>query len=142
MQRVFWRLEWALFALILLVMAASLAGLFGEGWLSETESVDGDLTVRYERFVRLDKTTILTVSAAAPEVAIPAEYFRDFALERIVPTPRAQRAVDGDLVFETDSAGDRYTIQFFLTPMNPVGATSLTVRSGAAKLDLSQFTFP
>jgi hypothetical protein len=142
MQRVFWGLEWALFLLIVLVMAASLAGLFGEGWLSETEAVDGDLAVRYERFVRLDKTTILTVSTTAPEVAIPGDYFRDFALERIVPAPSAQRTVHGDFVFEVDNDGGRYTLQFFLTPMNPLGTTSFKVGSGAAELDLSQFTFP
>ena len=142
MQRIFWRLEWVLFAIIVLVMAASLAGLFGDGWLSRTESTSGDVTVRYEQFVRLDKGTIVEVALAGGEIAFSRDYFSDFRLEQVVPTPTAER-IDGDeLVFAFDAGPGRFTARFYLVPLNPGGWTTATVRNGDERLDISQFTFP
>lgn len=142
MQRVFWRFEWALFGLIVLVMVASLAGLFGDGWLSRTEVLEGDLMVRHERFVRLDKSTIVEVAHASDELAISREYFEDFRLEQVVPAPASQRIADDDLLFTFDADPGRYTARFYLVPLNPGGWTTATLRSGDTRIDLSQFTFP
>ena len=142
MQRLFWRLEWVLLALIVAAIVLSLAGLFGGGWLSAREDTQGDVTVRYERFVRIDLTTILEVELATNEVAIDADYFADFHLERVVPTPSAQRTRDGEIVFEFAGDGAPYTARFYLTPGDPLGQTSTTVRAGDARFDLSFFTFP
>ena len=142
MQRIFWRLEAALFGVIVLVMIASLAGLFGDGWLSRTEATDGDVNVRYEQFVRLDKTSIVEIALARDEVRISREYFADFRLEQVVPAPSVQRIVDDDFVFSFDASPGRYTVRFYLVPLNPGGWSKATIRSGEARLDLSQFTFP
>ena len=142
MQRLFWRLERVLIAVILVVMALSLAGLFGGGWLSHREATAGDLTVRYERFVRVDLTTIMEVELSGREFAVDADYFADFALERVVPTPAAQRARDGEFVFEFETGGAPYTVRLYLTPGNPLGITETAVRAGDARVALSQFTFP
>lgn len=142
MQRVFWRLEWALFAVILLVMTASLAGLFGGGWLSDTRAVRGDVSVRYERFVRLDNSTVVEVALADEEIAIARDYFSDFRLEQVVPAPSAQRIAGDEFVFTFDADAGRYTARFYLVPLNPLGWTAATIRSGDSRLDFSQFTFP
>ena len=143
MQRLFWRLEWVLLAVILVVMALSLAGMFGGGWLAQRETVAGDLTVRYERFVRVDLTTILEVELSGRELAIDADYFADFALERVVPAPSVQRARDGELVFGFETGGDSpYTVRFYLTPGNPLGTTETVVRADDARVAISHFTFP
>ncbi len=142
MQRVFWRLEWVLFGLIVLVMIASLAGLFGDGWLSRTEAIDADMMVRHEQFVRLDKTTIVEVAHAGQEISVSREYFEDFKLEQVVPAPSAQRIVDDAFVFTFDTGPERYTVRFYLVPLNPGGWATATLRSGDATLEISQFTFP
>ena len=142
MQRLFWRLEWVLLALMVAAMALSLAGLFGGGWLSAREVVRDDLTVRYERFVRVDLTTVVEVAFTGQELAFDAGYFSQFNLEHVVPAPSAQRARDGELVFEFESDGAPYTARFYLTPNDPLSRTSTTLRAGDTRVELSTFTFP
>jgi hypothetical protein len=82
------------------------------------------------------------VELSGRTIAIDADYFKDFDLERVVPQPRAQRAQDGEFVFEFDSDGAPYTVRFYLTPGDPLGQTSTTLRAGDTRIGLSFFTFP
>lgn len=134
--------EWALFAVILVLMVLSLAGAFGGGWLADTRVADGDAAVRYERFVRFEKGTVLEVRFTGDEVAIPAAYFDDFELRQVVPAPSSERAAGDEFVFTFDTDGDRQTVFFHLTPQHPLGRTEATLRVGGASLDVAQFTYP
>ena len=134
--------EWTLLAVTGVLMALSLAGAFGGGWLADTRATDGDASARYERFVRLEKGTVLEVTFYGGEVAIPADYFDDFQLTQVVPAPASQRAVDGEFVFAFDTDGGDTTALFHLTPLHPLGRTQATLRVGDARVTISHFTYP
>jgi hypothetical protein len=87
------RIGWVLLALIVLL---ALAGLFGTGPLSSAsvDDADGALTVGYERFIRHDGRSTLTIDVTGDqasngeiEIWLSQEYLDAFELQNVSPQP-------------------------------------------------------
>jgi hypothetical protein len=104
---------------LLLIMAAMVAGLFGDGPLSQTRVLtpSAGVEVSYERFARFGATmrTSINVSCRGPSTAIvlSARYLESIQVENIVPEPAAVRAVaDGVEYVFAHTPGTRVRIHF------------------------------
>jgi hypothetical protein len=115
---VFERIGWIAMAAIL---AAAVVGLFGHGWLSESEAAVGDeLIVKYSRFCRAHSPIELTVDwvprGEQPTLWIARSYLDEFEIEEIRPTPSAV-TLEADRIryaFRSSEPGARAAVTFRL----------------------------
>ena len=98
-QRHEWRFERSGWATIALLVAAALAGLFGDGPLAHATSRNGAATLEYDRTVRYGTSATLTLSlppAAGGDtmatVSIDRAFLDNVDVEHIVPEPVETRA--------------------------------------------------
>jgi hypothetical protein len=145
-----WRVQRAGWAVLALIIAAGLAGLFGPGPLSNATASGGDvLHVQYERFVRHGGQTNLTVRVASADpgplqVTIGREYLAAFHVRQILPAPVRVQAGDSDLVytFEGPRQAGPVELKFFLQPES-LGSHAGRLSAGpGAAVTLRQFTYP
>ena len=76
------------------ILVAAVVGLFGDGWLGDSEAAVGDeLIVKYSRFCRAHTPIDLIVEwaprAEEPTLWIARSYLDEFEIEEIRPTPSA-----------------------------------------------------
>lgn len=144
---VFQRVGWGV---MLLLIVAAIAGVFGEGALSSATVGDGkQLKIEYERFVHYLAPTVLKIhTQAGPEdknlhVKINNYFMQAVKVENVVPQPASVETGDGWLSynFTVDRPG-QITIRFDLTP-ETIGWLSATVNGGNGKpLSFRQFVYP
>ncbi len=89
-----WTVQRIGWAVILLILAAGIAGLLGSGPLSHAEAAQGPLTLSYERFVRKRGPSELQIhlapGAAQNDVVaiwIAQDYLDKIDIERLLPEP-------------------------------------------------------
>jgi hypothetical protein len=128
------RVAWVVMALIVLLAAL---GLFGTGLLSSASASDpnGVLTVDYQRFIRHDGRTTLTVNVApelvtgdSVEIWLAADYHADVQIEQISPEPQEVRT-DGDrliYVLAVEGVTGPLELSFALRPQ-AIGRVSVEV---------------
>jgi hypothetical protein len=134
------RLGWAAMAAL---VAAGVAGFFGGGPASFTRAEAPRLAVDYERFLRLDRATVLAfrVEGGGPtELWLAEDYARELKIEAISPEPRAARAGRGRLTFEFDLSGPSDVV-IHVRPRR-VGPLVGRAGAGGAPLELRHFVYP
>lgn len=121
-----WRIQRAGWVLGLLLLAAALVGLFGNGPLSTAtaRSADGGIEVTYDRLARHGSPTQLKVDVRQPlagdgpvVVWLARDFLDGIEIEAIIPEPN--RVVDSDArtgyEFEVeDVGGDGLNVTFFV----------------------------
>ena len=148
-QRGQWRISRLVWACLLVTMAATLLGVFGNGPLSRAHAADpgAALSVEYQRVVRLGSPTRLVVHArstrAGPlQLRLGRSLLQAFRLEQVTPEPMSAVALpDGvEYRFET-GASDAVAVTFDLEAATPwrvagwIGTPGGTIR-------ISQFVLP
>lgn len=147
-----WRIQEVGWIVLVGVVVAALAGLFGPGplsWSSVT-SADGALMVDYSRFGRDGGPTSLDIQVA-PEAAFEGEIdlwlsdelLQSLEVEQITPEPASQLAVDGGvvLVFEVD-AGASLEASIAGTVVAAGFSRGAIGLAGSAPLELPQVFYP
>lgn len=147
-------------ALTLAMIVGALLGVFGNGLLSGTTTIDatGSLTIEYERFVRAYAGTEITVTYAHTqenadsktgeiEVLIGAEYLERFDVESLVPEPM-ETVWSGNgvtFVFEVERETAPLQVNLMLMPQ-AVGRASgeVTIRDedDDVHVTFEQFSYP
>lgn len=103
-----WRFERVGWSALALVIAAGLAGLFGDGGLSTVavSSPDGGAAMRHERVVRRNAPTEIELRLPAEAggdtvavVSVDDEYLRRTDVRRVTPEPLRVRAAGGRVEF-------------------------------------------
>jgi hypothetical protein len=125
-QRRSWRVQRVGWGVMVLFLAAGLAGVFGGGPLSDARAgTSRALSVRYERLVRRGIPSELVVTFTPRHVvsrlSIETRYLEQAGIEQIWPRPSAVEAL-----------GDR-TVFSFLTPEagGPPAVVVFTLESGS-----------
>jgi hypothetical protein len=150
LQRKVWcfeRLGW--YGLVALI-GLTLAGLFSKGPLSSADdnSVDGQLRVEYQRFLRNGSSDELIIHLQGKpreplEVEISGELLRGFEIEMLQPQPlKASAAGEGVRLWVlSDNAGQ--AIVHLTVRSDGVGSftTRVSLPTGAS-LGFSQFIYP
>jgi hypothetical protein len=105
-QRRFWRAQRVGWVVLALLVVAGLAGLFGQGALSDARSGSGDLVVEHPRLLRRASPGMfrLHASAAAARggrlaIALDNALVHELKLEPIVPEPVEVIAGDSTTVY-------------------------------------------
>lgn len=154
-QRRSWRAERVGFALMALVIAAALLGLFGSGPLARTNasSADGTLTVAYNRLDRHLTPAELTVmlrprqGKAEPwrTLWLGESFMRAVQIEGIHPQPTEAQAAGNSgmlLRFAATDPDGTVTVRLSLQ-MQSLGLTRVRLgRSEDSALWLTQFVYP
>jgi hypothetical protein len=156
-----WRhLELVSHAGMAVVVAAALAGLFGQGPLSHRthQTEDGRLAVDFEPIARYGTSTQITLhlssdtpgigvqGAGAPSTAhvvLDSALIEPMGLQQVIPLPARSGAVAGgiEFVFNVPEGKARAEVRFVTKP-NTVGPVRLDVSQGNAHLSWTQFVLP
>jgi hypothetical protein len=156
-----WRhLELVSHAGMAVVVAAALAGVFGQGPLSHRthQSEDGRLAVDFEPIARYGTSTQITLhlfsdmrgsgiqGAAAPNTAhvvLDSALIEPMGLQQVIPLPASSGAVAGgiEFVFNVPGGKTRAEVRFVIKP-NTVGPVRLDVSQGNTQLSWTQFVLP
>ena len=136
-------------AILLLIMAAALAGVFGRGALSHTaaRSPSGRLELRYERFARFGASlrlsvTVTTASGVTPELVISSAYLDAVHVTRIMPAPVRERQVPGGVAYEFAWSGaGPLQVDIDLQPIRRYRVGGALV-AGGEQVDWWQFVYP
>lgn len=150
LQRRVWRFERAgRYALLVLVVAA-LAGLFGNGPLSQgaVESADGRVQVEYQRFSRSGAVDSLRIrvqgTAGEPlQVLLGGSLFREASIETLQPEPLASLSQGRALLLRVGTGADGVATLYLTLRADTVGTLDGLVRAGpTSAVRFSTFVYP
>lgn len=133
---------------------AALAGVFGDGPLSDAHvtSPDGQLRVDYQRFGRRDAEQTLDITLLAPrgseqiELSLDQEYLRRVQITEIFPAPlQSSHQQAGRLSFATDRSGTPILVRLHLQALR-AGVVQAHLTAGTASkrvaVDFEQLVYP
>lgn len=134
------RIQMALFTIMLLLVAAGLAGLFGSGPLSaSTAAIKGaPFSIEYPRFARARATTRIVIHpVGAPGGEVPIEIDRELAealkIESIAPAPIFSGSSDkGNVYLVALAPSAKSPIVFQAQPEQPGRAKGIITVGGAS----------
>lgn len=144
-QRRVWTAQRLGWLIVGVVIAASLAGLFGTGPLSGASAEMAGLRLEYERFGRLRQSTKLKflVSSAQhePQIALGRDYLDSVLVQTITPQP-VRTEVDGQWLVYRFAGAPPVSVTFTLNP-EEFGGLRGTLRTPSGEIiSFHQFIYP
>ncbi len=149
------RREWAAqrvgWVVILLILVAGLAGIWGVGPLSQATAASGGLTVHFERFARTRAesemvVTLLHGSAVNGVAAIwlDRDYLESAAVQRVLPEPAGMAAMAGQVVYRfiVNESGQPVEVAFTVVPSGPGLARGSVGLVNGPEVSFSQVIYP
>ena len=124
-QRRWWRFEKVVWTVFVLLLIADLSGILGRGPLANAklQTQDGSLRVKYERVLRENTSSIMTVLPQASvirdgkvQLFVSDSVLKQFGAQRIIPQPEISAVGNGGVTYTFAASGDPMTIQFELKP--------------------------
>ena len=124
-QRRWWRLEKIVWSFFVLILIADLSGILGRGPLAnaDAQTADGTLRVKYERVLRENTSSIMTILPQASTVQngkfqlfLSDSVLKQFGAQRIIPQPETSTVGGGGVTYTFPASGDPMTIQIELKP--------------------------
>ena len=152
-ERKEWKVERIAWLVMLLVVLAATAGLFGNGLLSRTtkSTSDGQLEIAYQRFARSGGRTTLEVTVAPGvsqedevKVLVSRGYLSRFQIRQVTPEPDSAESSGDSLAFVFKVGDSRSPLEVeFNLEAEAAGRTRGTVAVGEGPaLRFSQFVYP
>lgn len=152
-ERRTWRVERMAWFLMMLIIAAALAGLFGSGPLSraQAKSADGRMEIEYQRLTRyLAPATLRILMAAGAErdelrqVWLNRDFLNSVQLESIIPEPERMEAAGGGVIcFFRAPPSDQPTVVSFGLKMQRIGLiTGQAGLNDQTLISFRQFVWP
>ncbi|WP_136476108.1 hypothetical protein [Pseudomonas sp. DG56-2] len=150
MQRRVWRFERAGWYVLVIILLLGLAGLFGNGPLSDAQvmSEDGRLLVEYQRLSRSGTTDSLriTVRGRAQEpimLQLGGSLLREASIETIQPAPQVSRSQGKAILLQLGSSEDGSATLYLTLRSEYVGTLEGVVMAGPSSVvRFSTFLFP
>ncbi|MNQ33108.1 hypothetical protein D3C85_465300 [compost metagenome] len=149
-QQVHWRIERVGFYVLLLLILATMLGLFSKGPLSHArdQTVSGSLALDYQRYLRNGAISGMVLMLRGPagkdlDVQISGDLLESVTIEGMVPTPAASATHEGSglaLRLRPDAEG-RARVHLALRA-DGLGLYRSTVSANGESLSLRQFIYP
>jgi hypothetical protein len=137
------RIAWVLLILIIL---AGLAGLFGSGPLSKRSIATASGTIEVDRFARRRASDEWLIRAIQDDsqlaLRISASFLERYEIRAIVPEPASARVDGSDVVFVFDAAAARGTVAFHVEPEAIGLSEGSFVLNDSEPLLIRQFVYP
>ncbi len=150
-QRRWWTFEKAVWSFFVLILIADLSGALGRGPLAnaKAKTADGTLQVKYERVLRENTSSILTVLPGPGAVHnkqlqlfVSDSILKQFGAQRIIPQPDVSTVGRGGVTYAFPATTLPITIQFELKP-SFIGMHAFTVAvPGADSVQAKSFVLP
>jgi hypothetical protein len=151
-QKIEWRAQrWGWTVWLVVVVSAAL-GLIGPGWLSDVQrrSPDGQLVVRYGRFLHYHNPTELEISLTAPppsgqwKITLSRALLDRLQITRIEPEPeRNEIEADGvSYFFRSDAHAASAKVVFHVEYERYGRASGTVALAGAEPVSVDQFVYP
>lgn len=150
-QRRTWLVERVAWIVLGAILIAALLGFFGGGGpaaSTRAATEDGNLSMQYERFVRLESPTQLRVVARSLESTLRLwlgrEYVEAVEITSIVPQPDRVETAEDRYIFEFPVAAPEQAATVFLH-VEPRSAWNVSGRlgvEGGGELAFGQFVYP
>ena len=152
-QRRQWRIERFGWSVMVVIIVAALAGVFGGGGLiADTTASDsaGSTEILYARFARYASPTTLDVNVAASAsgrpilVRVTDKYLNTMKVRAITPPPTSTVIADQQhvFVFERSAPSASATIRFELEPAAMGRHQGWITVDEAAPISFAQFIYP
>lgn len=148
-QRRFHIFQRASWTLMILVIAAALAGLIGPGLkgTKRLESVDKAFRVEFERTTNYQKDsamsfTVKDADAGSVSIWLSRDFLDSVRLEQVIPEPERVMAGRGKVYFDfiNKEPGD-LEVRLYYQPVR-IGRVPARSGRGTSELEFSQFVFP
>ena len=147
-----WRFERTGWAALAVVLAAGLAGVFGDGVVAaaSSRSADGVALLRFDRVIRRAAPAVLELRLAAAPVAdsvvvvsLPESYLAAIDVERVLPEPILVRASADRVEFHLLQPGRSQpsSVRFFVRPA-AMGTYRAVLAVGGRTLSFRQLVLP
>lgn len=148
-----WRVQRIVWVILVLILLAGVAGLFGHGPLSEATAHPprSQLRVRYDRLARRETPSSLklrlekaALASGLVRIRLNRALLDHMQLKQIVPTPlESEPLADGArFVFRTDPSRESAVIIFIENPATPGFVEAEVCVEGAEPVRFRQFVFP
>lgn len=150
MQQRVWRFERVGWYVLVLIVLLALAGLFGNGPLSDAEvmSQDGRLKVEYQRLSRSGTTdnlfiTVRGIPGQPVTVELEGSLLRKASIETIQPEPQMSMSHGPALLLQLGTSKDGMATLYLTLRSEHVGTLDGTVRAGPqSAVNFSTFLYP
>ena len=140
-----WKLQRIGWIFILLLVALSVFGFFGDGLASKTAITDTQAKIQYDRFyrreARMEMKVDLPNSTNSPvQIAFPNNYIKNFRLESILPEPANIKVENNQVHYFFDGQGSMNII-FYLIPQK-AGNIHGFLRINETQFPINHFIYP
>ena len=150
MQQRVWRFERVGWYVLVAMVLLALAGLFGNGPLSDAEVVsqDGRVRVEYQRLSRSGTTdslfiTVQGASGQPVEVQLEGSLLRDASIETLQPEPQRSMSHGQAMLFQLGTRQDGMSTLYLTLRSEHVGTLEGSVRVGPhSAVRFSTFLYP
>ena len=148
-----WKVQRVAWAIMLLVVLLALIGLFGTGPVSsgEADAGDGAVAAGYERFIRHDGRTTLTLEVDGSlaqngevQLWVSRDYIEAVQIQQITPNPSETVAAGERLIytFPIDDPSSTLTVAFSLRPQDMWRLNGEAGVPDGPIVTWSQFSYP
>ncbi|MNO45597.1 hypothetical protein D3C76_358660 [compost metagenome] len=150
MQQRVWRFERVGWYVLLLIVLLALAGLFGNGPLSDAQmtSADGRVQVEYQRLSRSGTTDNLRITVRGSpgqpvKVLLGGTLLTEASIETMQPEPQVSLSQGKALLLQLGTSEDGIATLYLTLRSEHVGTLDGVVRVGAGSaVHFSTFLFP
>jgi len=150
MQQRVWRFERVGWYVLVAIVLLALAGLFGNGPLSDAEVVsqDGRVRVEYQRLSRSGTTdglviTVHGIAGQPMEVQLEGSLLRDADIETLQPEPQRSMSHGQAMLFQLGTRQDGVATLYLSLRSEHVGTLEGSVRAGPdSAVHFSTFLYP
>lgn len=150
MQRRVWRFERVGWYVLVVIVLLALAGLFGNGPLSDAEALsqDGRLKVEYQRLSRSGTTdslfiTVQGVPGKPVRVELAGPLLREASIETMQPEPQVSMSHGPALLLQLGTTNDGVATLYLTLRSEHVGTLQGIVRAGSqTEVHFSTFLYP
>lgn len=149
-----WRAQRIGWVLMAFVIAAALAGAFGNGYLSHARArgSDSNLVVSYDRIVRYGAPTVLEFQLTAPTAAkelqlwIARPYLDGLEIQSVLPEPTNVTSAPGSVIYSFGYSGAATTqphkVRFLVQPTKRGARRGKAGVPGYDSVAFAQFVLP
>ncbi len=150
MQQRVWRFERIGWYVLVAIVLLALAGLFGNGPLSDAEVVsqDGRVRVEYQRLSRSGTTdslfiTVQGIPGQPVELQLEGSLLRDASIETLQPEPQRSMSHGQAMLFQLGTKHDGVATLYLTLRSEHVGTLKGSVRAGTeSAVHFSTFLYP
>lgn len=150
MQRRVWRFERVGWYTLVLIVLLALAGLFGNGPLSDAQAVssDGRVRVEYQRLSRTGSTDNMRITVrGAPGkpviLLLGGTLLQEASIETLQPEPQVSRSHGEALLLELGTSEDGVATLYLTLRSDYVGTLEGSVRAGpSSAVHFTTFLYP